>query len=81
MDVRPAKVEGKVERRVVARGSKSERRAVVLTTSAGETFVLRRKGGPALGDRDLDSLVGHSIAAEGVATSGTLIMNRWRTTD
>ena len=81
MDVKPIKVEGRVEHQEVARGSKSERRAVVLTTLTGETFVLRRKGGPAFADPDLGSLVGHSITAEGLATSGTLIMDRWKKTD
>ena len=81
MDVKPVTVEGKVERQAVALGSKSERRAVVLRTVDGETFVLRRRGGPAFADPDLNPLVGHSIKAEGLATGGTLIMDRWRKTD
>jgi hypothetical protein len=81
MDVEPVKVAGKVELKTVSPGSKSERRAVVLTTSAGETLVLRRKDGPAFADQSLEKLVGRSIKAEGLKTSGTLIMERWTESD
>ena len=81
MDVRPRKVLGKVDRRTVGVGSKSEQSAVVLTTRSGESFVLRRRNGPAFGDSELESLIGHEISAEGLATSGVLIMNSWRPLD
>jgi hypothetical protein len=81
MDVKPVKVEGRVERRTVSAGSKSEHRAVVLTMPSGEQYVLRRKNGPAFVDPELNALVGHSIRVEGLATSGVLIMNDWRTID
>ena len=81
MDVKPVVVEGKVERQVVSPGSKSERAAVVLTTRAGERYILRKQGGPAFVDPDLFRLVGHSIRAEGLATGGTLVMRKWTNTD
>lgn len=81
MDVKRVKVEGRVASQIVARGSKSERRALVLTASNGESYVLRRKDGPAFADEDLDALVGKRISAEGLATSGALIMERWRETE
>ena len=81
MDVKTVTVEGQVGHEVVALGSKSEREAVVLTTPSGEKFILRRQHGPAFVDPDLDSLVGHSIKASGLATSGTLIMRHWEKTD
>ncbi len=81
MDVKPVQIEGKVVQQTVAPGSKSERDAVVLVTPSGETYILRRQGGPAFMDPALSSLVGHSIQAEGLATSGTLIMRQWHQTD
>ncbi len=81
MDARTVKVRGKVERGRVSPGSKSERTDVVLTTTEGQTFTLRRRGGPAFVDPALRPLVGHTIEAEGLATDGTLIMTAWRTTD
>jgi hypothetical protein len=81
MDVKAIEVEGRVHSQVVSPGSKSERRAVTLTTPTGETYVLRRQGGPAFVDDALQPLVGHSIRAQGLATSGTLIMRSWQRTD
>jgi hypothetical protein len=81
MNVKQVTVEGVVGHEMVAPGSKSERSAVVLTTPSGEKFVLQRRGGNPFADADLDSLVGHSIKASGLATSGTLVMRRWETTD
>jgi hypothetical protein len=81
MDVKPVQIEGHVKQQTVAPGSKSERNAIVLVTPSGETYILRRQGGPAFVDPALSPLVGHSIQAEGLATSGTLIMRNWRQTD
>jgi hypothetical protein len=81
MDVKPVTIEGHVEQQVVSQGSKSERSAIVLVTPGGETYVLRRQGGPAFVDLDLAPLVGHSIRAEGLNASGTLIMRSWKTID
>jgi hypothetical protein len=81
MDIKPVHIEGHVVCQTVSPGSKSERNAVVLVTPSGETYILRRQGGPAFMDPALSSLVGHSIEADGLATSGTLIMRQWRRTD
>jgi len=61
--------------------SKSERKAVVLTTPSGKKYVLQREDGNPFVDPALDNLVGHSVKAEGLATSGALIMRNWKTTD
>jgi hypothetical protein len=66
---------GRVTRADVAKGSKSEHNAVVLD-SAGGRFVLRRKGGNAFQDPELDRLVGQEIEAEGELTGRTLIATR-----
>ena len=51
-DVRPKTVAGKVVRRRVSAGSKSEREAIVLETREGD-YVLRRKGGNPFRDESL----------------------------
>jgi hypothetical protein len=79
VDTKHLQVSGVVRRTTVAQGSKSEREVLVLETEDGEAYVLRRKGGPAYGDNQLDHLVGHSIDAEGVGLGQVLIMYDWRT--
>ncbi len=67
---------GKVEKKQLATGSKSERLAVVLVTDSKE-YVLRLYGGSALGDSDLDELVGKSIKGDGKLHGYTFIMTDW----
>jgi len=71
--------EGTVERRKIAKGSKSEREAVVLKTDARE-IVLRRQGGNPFKDPELDELVGKHIRAHGSEHGQTLIMDAWEET-
>ena len=59
-------VEGDVVRRRVGEGSKSERDAVMLDT-ADASFVLRRRGGNAFSDPQLDALVGRRARLEGTS--------------
>lgn len=47
----------------------------------GEKYVLQREEGNPFADPTLDKLVGHSVKAERLATSGILIMRSWKTTD
>jgi hypothetical protein len=68
--------EGHVVKRPFATGTKSEHDAVMLVTDAGD-YVLRRQGGNAFRDPELDRLVGKTIAAEGVVRGYTLIMSKW----
>jgi hypothetical protein len=69
---------GKVSRAWVHIGSKSEREAVVIETSDGQQYVLRRQGGPAFDDPALDELVGLSLEVEGLESGNTIIMRRWQ---
>ena len=71
---------GEVLRHTVARGSKSERRAVTLRTERGE-FVLRREDGHPFRDPVLDDLVGKTIECEGTVDDHLLIMSSWRVVD
>jgi hypothetical protein len=68
---------GRVERRLIASGSKSERRAVTLVTRDG-VYVLRRLGGNAFSDPMLDELVGKKVAFHGTARGTTLVVSDWK---
>jgi hypothetical protein len=68
---------GRVERRRVGRGSKSEHDAVVLATDDG-VYVLRRRGGHAFEDSALDGLVGKALECEGELLDNTLHVTSWR---
>jgi hypothetical protein len=78
MDVEHQRLSGTVIRKLVAAGSKSEHDAVVLRTPDGTDFILRRSGGNAFRDEQLDNLVGSSITAEGNVVGRVFIMNSWR---
>ena len=65
--------EGLVVRKRVGAGSKSDRVAVVLQTEDDE-LVLRRSGGNAFSDPQLDELVGHRIRGVGQRTGYTFIL-------
>jgi hypothetical protein len=67
---------GKVVRKSVGAGSKSERAAVVLVTADGE-YVLRRSGGNAFADPELDALVGAKIRATGTLHGYTFLVDSW----
>ncbi len=67
---------GRVLKKPFAPGSKSEREAVVLSTGQGE-FVLRRLGGSAYEDPELEELVGKDIRAEGSLHGYTFILTGW----
>ena len=67
---------GKVLKKQVAKGSKSEHNAVILVTNDRE-FNLRRLGGNAFQDDILDSLIDQEITAHGTIHNYTFIMNNW----
>ena len=71
------KFEGSVVRKPFASGTKSERVAIMLETSEGKDYVLRRQGGNAFRDDILEQLAGKKIRAEGTLAGYTLIMKDW----
>lgn len=77
MAVPSQRLTGMVMHRPVALGSKSERRAVVLRTQSGGEYILRRMGGNAFKDEELEGLVGSSITADGQVAGQTFIMKAW----
>ena len=68
---------GRVTRRRVAVGSKSEREAVVLEADDGAVWVLRRRGGHAYSDPELERLVGKRCWVDGELTGTTLVADGW----
>lgn len=72
--------EGRVIKKPFAAGSKSARPAVILDTGEGE-LVLRRAGGNAFRDAELERLVGHRIKGTGHRTGYTLILQDWECLD
>ena len=70
------RVRGRVERRVVGRGSKSERLAVVLVSATGD-LVLRRRGGHAFRDPALEALADREWEFTGEVVETTLIVDSW----
>ncbi|NJM30663.1 MAG: hypothetical protein HC855_11660 [Rhizobiales bacterium] len=71
-------VKGRVERKLVSKGSKSEREAIVLVTDEGEEFLLRRRGGNPFTDAALDKLVGKVITLKGTLLQKLLLMDEWK---
>ena len=69
-------VSGTVLRKPVAKGSKSERSAIVLATASCE-YVLRIMGGHPFSDPRLADLVGKRIRAEGEVTGNTFLLRTW----
>jgi hypothetical protein len=70
-------ISGKVARDRLATGSKSARKAITLHADDGSTYILRRQGGPAFGDRSFDVLVGARISVDGFAVGDTLIVRNF----
>jgi len=71
------KVRGIVERKRVARGSKSEHEAIVLRTPR-RTYWLRRRGGHPFSDPALEPLVGQTLEAEGSEAGPAFIVDAWQ---
>jgi len=72
-------IKGLVVKDVVAKGSKSERAAVLLDTGK-KRYVLRRQGGNPFSDPALDKLVGKNISVVGNVTGYTFLMSDWSET-
>jgi hypothetical protein len=67
---------GRVEKKPFGTGSKSEHLAVTLVTPE-RSYVLRRMGGTAFADPELEHLVGQTIRATGEAYDYLFMMTAW----
>jgi hypothetical protein len=65
---------GSVVKQSFGVGSKSERDAILLITNDKE-YVLRRQGGNAFFDPELEKLVGKQVRCTGVVTDYTLLVS------
>ncbi len=72
---RVAGITGKVARAPFGGASKSRHIAVCIETAEAR-YVLRRKGGPAMGDEALDRYVGHEVRCDGILLEHTLVAER-----
>jgi hypothetical protein len=70
------KLKGKVAKKLLYAGTKSEHEGLVLVTAEGE-FKLQRKGGNPFWDETLAELDGKEIEVEGTARETRFIMSRW----
>lgn len=71
---------GLVCKRPIGGGSKSARDAVCLLTNDGQ-YVLRRQGGNAFADAELEGLIGKHIRGVGFTRDYTLILTSWEILD
>jgi hypothetical protein len=69
---------GDVVKRPFGAGTKSERDAVLLVTNDKE-YVLRRQGGNAFHDPELERLVGKRVQCTGTVAGYTLLITDCRT--
>jgi hypothetical protein len=70
--------QGQVIKKRFAAGTKSEHDAVMLSTKSGD-YVLRRQGGNAFRDPELERLVGETVSCDGVIHGFTLLVSRCET--
>jgi len=69
--------QGRVVRKRLSTGSKSEHEALVLVTPDGQEYKLRRQEGNPFRDPELDVLEGKRIECEGIVRNGRIIMTSW----
>jgi len=70
------RVRGRVTKKKLYAGTKSEHEGLVLVTAEGE-FKLQRKGGNPFWDETIAELEGKEIEAEGSLRETRFIMSRW----
>ena len=70
------KLRGRVAKKLLYAGTKSEHEGLVLVTAEGE-FKLQRKGGNPFQDDILDELEGKEIQAEGTLKETRFILSQW----
>jgi len=70
------KLRGKVAKKLLYAGTKSEHEGLVLVTAEGE-FKLLRKGGNPFWDEILAELEGKEIEAEGTLRETRFTLSRW----
>lgn len=72
------KLRGRVTRKLLFKGTKSEHQGLVLLAPEGE-FKLRRQGVNPFTNETLGFLEGKLIEGEGIVRKGQFIMSEWKT--
>jgi hypothetical protein len=70
------KLRGRVTKKILYTGTKSEHEAITLNTMQGK-FKLRRKGENAFMDETLINLEGKEIEGDGVLRGNQFIIDKW----
>ena len=70
------KIRGRVTKKKLYAGTKSEHEGIVLVTPDGE-FKLRRRGGNPFRDEAIEKLEGKEIEGEGILRDNNFIMDHW----
>ena len=70
------KLRGRVTKKLLYAGTKSEHEGIALTTTQG-VFKLRRRRGNPFQDETLAQLEGKEIEGEGIIRSNQFIMDDW----
>jgi hypothetical protein len=70
------KLRGRVTKKLLYAGTKSEHEGIALTTTQG-LFKLRRRAGNPFWDETLAQLEGKEIEGEGIIRSNQFIMDHW----
>jgi hypothetical protein len=70
------KLRGRVKKKLLYAGTKSEHEGLVLVSADGE-FKLQRKGGNPFWDKTLAELEGKEIKAEGTLRETRFTMSQW----
>jgi hypothetical protein len=70
------RIRGRVEKKLLYAGTKSEHEGLVLVTTEGE-FKLQRKGGNPFWDETLVELEGKEIETEGTLRETRFTMSHW----
>ena len=66
---------GRVIQGQYGKGTKSERQTTFIETSNAR-YILRRKAGPAFGDKELAQYVGDEVKCDGFVIGSTLLVER-----
>jgi hypothetical protein len=70
--IRVKELRGRVTKGIYGKNSKSERGAVFVDTGT-ERYLLRRKTGPAYGDKQLDRFIGRMVMCNGYLLGTTFL--------
>ena len=78
--IRVNALHGHVKHEIYGKGTKSERKAIMIKTSDAN-YILRRKIGPAFYDAELIQYIEHDVECEGFLVGNTLLAEKIKIVD